>query len=307
MLNKLTDHALVAKTDSLVQEERAILTNLLHHFREIERRRLYSDFGYKSLYDMLTKKFGYSEDQAYRRIAAMRLLKEIPEIETQINEGLLNLTHLGLAQNLFRQEKKIHQIEISREEKLQVLTAFANKTTREAEKIAFSFSSRPEELKEDRIQSISESKIELRFLASADLQRKIETLKGWRAHRDPKMSLGELFEQLCDLALLEWAPGKSAAPRKHGVTRSTSRTIARVKVSRDQKPSAAAIRRSIFSQAENKCEKCGSEYALEIDHIQPRAFGGESTTQNLRLLCRSCNQRAAIVNLGQKKMDRYLS
>ena len=70
-----TDSNLVNRTVTLVREEREILTALLHHFREIERRRLFSALGFKSLFDMAVHKFGYSEDQAYRRIVAARLLK----------------------------------------------------------------------------------------------------------------------------------------------------------------------------------------------------------------------------------------
>ncbi|MCC7405203.1 MAG: HNH endonuclease, partial [Bdellovibrionales bacterium] len=44
-----------------------------------------------------------------------------------------------------------------------------------------------------------------------------------------------------------------------------------------------------------------------IDHVRPQALGGSSAPQNLRVLCRSCNQRAAIKVFGQTRMDRYLS
>ncbi|NUM89448.1 MAG: HNH endonuclease, partial [Bdellovibrionales bacterium] len=49
-----------------------------------------------------------------------------------------------------------------------------------------------------------------------------------------------------------------------------------------------------------------SRYALEIDHRVPRAHGGTSTPENLRLLCRSCNQRAAIQAFGLRKMEPHL-
>jgi hypothetical protein len=65
--------------------------------------------AYKSLFDFTVRRLGFPEDQAYRRIAAMKLLKEIPEIEEKINAGEISLTHIGLAQSLFRQEMKTHQ------------------------------------------------------------------------------------------------------------------------------------------------------------------------------------------------------
>lgn len=306
MIKNLDDRTLLSKTDSLVREERELLTKLLHHLREIERRRLFADFGYKSLYDMLVKKYGYSEDQAYRRISAMRLLAELPEIEAKINQGDLNLSHLGLAQTLFRQERKTHQTEVPKIDKLKVLESFARTTTREAERIAFSFSSAPEMLQSGRIRAVSEDQIEMRFVASLATQEKIETLKGWLAHKSPNVQLGELFEMLCDLALAEWDPRKPAAPRKQRVqARRALTTEDQPRVRRSN--SIAGLRREIFRGAGNVCEKCGSQHALEIDHVRPRAVGGDSTRENLRLLCRACNQRAAIRNLGLRKMNPFLN
>ncbi|NUM88400.1 MAG: HNH endonuclease, partial [Bdellovibrionales bacterium] len=68
----------------------------------------------------------------------------------------------------------------------------------------------------------------------------------------------------------------------------------------------APLKRLIWQKARNKCENCHSRYALEIDHRIPRALGGPNTPENLRLLCRSCNQRAAIQALGLRKMEPHL-
>lgn len=39
------------------------------------------------------------------------------------------------------------------------------------------------------------------------------------------------------------------------------------------------------------CAQCGSREDLTIDHIHPRALGGDHEDDNLRVLCRSCNSR----------------
>jgi 5-methylcytosine-specific restriction endonuclease McrA len=51
---------------------------------------------------------------------------------------------------------------------------------------------------------------------------------------------------------------------------------------------------------------CAGVFALEIDHRKPRALGGNSEPENLRLLWRSCNQRAAIKSIGLEKMATFL-
>ncbi|NUM89320.1 MAG: HNH endonuclease, partial [Bdellovibrionales bacterium] len=68
----------------------------------------------------------------------------------------------------------------------------------------------------------------------------------------------------------------------------------------------AALQRHIWQKARNKCENCHSVYALEIDHRIPRALGGKTHAPNLRLLCRACNQRAAIQAMGLRKMEKHL-
>ena len=42
------------------------------------------------------------------------------------------------------------------------------------------------------------------------------------------------------------------------------------------------------------CSNCGTTHNLEIDHILPKAMGGTNEKNNLRILCRPCNQRAAV-------------
>jgi 5-methylcytosine-specific restriction endonuclease McrA len=73
-----------------------------------------------------------------------------------------------------------------------------------------------------------------------------------------------------------------------------------------KKPSAAQTRRDVFARAGSACENCGSTFALEIDHIHPKALGGSSDAENLRVLCRACNQRAAIQVFGVDKMGEFL-
>ena len=39
------------------------------------------------------------------------------------------------------------------------------------------------------------------------------------------------------------------------------------------------------------CQRCGSDEALSVDHIVPRALGGNDSFDNLQVLCTSCNSR----------------
>lgn len=296
------------KINFLIQTERETLTKILHHLREIERRRLFSQLGCRSLFDYAVKHLGYSEDQAYRRIQAMRAIQELPEVEEKLKSGTLSLTNLALAQKHFKQEKKLAVKNYSIVEKMELINKIIEKPTREAEKIVLSQSSSSGSLIPDKIKSVSEKEIEVRFIANEVLQKKIEKLKGLRAHSKPTISLGELFNELCDLAIEKWDIGrKTGAPQKPCSKISLVADDVKIQNLGIEQKLTIKIKREVWKRAQSKCELCHSQYALQMDHIQPKALGGKNNLENLRLLCRSCNQRATIKALGVEQMGRFLN
>jgi hypothetical protein len=76
----LSNEALLRNTHALVAEERKLTTEILWHMHEIQVRRLYAEKGFASLFEYAVQGLGYSEAAAGRRIAAMRLLVDVPEI-----------------------------------------------------------------------------------------------------------------------------------------------------------------------------------------------------------------------------------
>lgn len=59
---------------------------------------------------------------------------------------------------------------------------------------------------------------------------------------------------------------------------------------------AALNRRSVFARDGHECQYCGGA-AESIDHVVPRAKGGQHTWENVVAACRTCNVR---------KRDRFL-
>ncbi|MBS1984832.1 MAG: HNH endonuclease [Bdellovibrionales bacterium] len=59
-----------------------------------------------------------------------------------------------------------------------------------------------------------------------------------------------------------------------------------------------AVKHAVWRKAEGKCVRCGSMHRLNFDHIQPFALGGDSSPENIQLLCNSCNLRRAISSFG---------
>lgn len=54
-------------------------------------------------------------------------------------------------------------------------------------------------------------------------------------------------------------------------------------------PLSNTIRSKIYARDGRKCGYCGATEKLNIDHIQPVTRGGNSTEENLQVLCSSCN------------------
>ena len=345
-LTHLTDEELDQQLVGLARKEREILTDILNHLRECEARRLYSKYKFQSLFEYAIKRMGYSEDQAARRISAMRLLKELPTIEEKIEAGSLTLTHLVKAQTLFNQEKKAERTRTN-SEKLDLLCKIESTSKREAERRL---------AEESFVASLPQQpKIELDSF-DASLQKKLTHLLGVRASARPNMTLHDLIDEMADLAIEKWDPlakAERAARRKAVAEQKTvaahvneaacmktcerldesapfTVTAPPIGASKDLKSDAprpapvrvesgsttvrrgysryipAALRHQVYMRDRGICRNCGSSHDVEVDHVVPLASGGASATENLRLLCRSCNQRHAIESFGGGVMWNYL-
>ena len=283
-LKILTDECLLSETKRLVQQERELLTTILHHLLEIERRRLFGE--HTSLHAYAVGALGYSDDMAYRRVAAMRLLKELPEIEDHLAAGHLNLSHWGVAQSVFKRERKAGR-PLSPETKLELLAEMAGRSTREAEAVAQRYSTEPPKFRET-IRPNGRGRDLVTIELSDEVLRDLDGLRGLLAHEHPNMTLAGLLQRLSRLAQEQWNPARPTVRNVSPVTK-------------------AAIRREIWRRDSHACVKCKSRFAVQEDHITPASMGGAYTLENVRLLCRSCNQRAAIEKLGLDKMARYLA
>lgn len=282
-LRTISDEALLTATKRLAREEREILAEILRHLQEVERRRLFCDHG--SLFGYAVNELKYTEDQAWRRLAAMRLFREVPEIEAQVVRGDLGLTHIGIASEIFASEKKKGRT-FSRDRKREVFAAMAGLPTRKAKRVALEFA---EELptQPDQVRPLTGGRNLVKIEVHDDTLAKMEKVKGRLAHVSPNMSFDAVINKTCDIALEHLDPARE--PKRN------------VKTS-----GRAGVRRAVFKR-DQRCVNCGSDFALEIDHIHPKGMGGGDSIDNLRVLCRTCNQRAAIETYGQDKMEPHLS
>src|SRR3954470_23670125 len=155
-LPSIGDDQLLTRTDEVAWAERKMTTLLLHHLSEIQTRLLFSKAGYPSLFEYVVKRLKMSESSAYRRIAAMRLIREFPEVKAKIESGALSLSVAAQAQAYFRQEKP------TPEEKLELLARLEGKTSRQAEREIAGRAGKP--LVRESIRPLGDGRIELKLI-----------------------------------------------------------------------------------------------------------------------------------------------
>ena len=105
-LRSLSDPELLSRTHAKAAEERRVTSEFLQHLAEVERRKLYLAQGHSSLWDYLVRDLGYSEGSAHRRISALRLMLDVPEIGQALEDGRLSLSVASKAQTFLRREER---------------------------------------------------------------------------------------------------------------------------------------------------------------------------------------------------------
>jgi 5-methylcytosine-specific restriction endonuclease McrA len=324
----LSDDQLIERLRGHVLEERRVVTSILEYLREVDRRRLYAEAGYPSLWDFCIRELGYSEGAASRRINSMRLLRDLPELKKDIEEGKHNLSSLAQAQKFFRIEEKHHSKKMSSDQKMEVLHKLENKTSLECEKELIQLSSVPLQISRPQTERLLDEKhVELKLVINQKLLLKLKRVQALRSHASPSMNYAELLEFMADEILKRFDPAekaKSALSKSISPKSASSKPVGpktekdlpgeppvSTKSAADLMNEAPAwgervaipetIRRSVWLREEGKCghrdprtgRVCGSRHFLEIDHIRPVSRGGGNEPSNLRLRCRGHNQRYA--------------
>ncbi len=135
------------------------------------------------------------------------------------------------------------------------------------------------------------------------MKEKLELARDLMSHSSPSGDLTIVLERAVDLLIAELQkkklgrtdrPQKEAPAKKPHVTRAARRKV----VARDGF-------RCSFVAADGR--RCDAVAFLEFDHEHPKAFGGGSKPENLRLLCRAHNRWAAEQVYGKTHISRAIA
>jgi len=204
----LKDKDLLTQTELLVSQERHLTSQVLYYLEEIARRRLFASLGYSSLFSYCTEHLKYSHSQAQRRIEAMRLSSQLPEIKTKVATGQLNLTNVAAAAVVFRQQSLVQPL--SKETKQEIMSKIENKSTREAEKVLLQSFGANKLVPPERMRQVTQSHVQISFSASESLLAKLERLKGLLVHQTSTNSWAEVIEKISDIVLEKIDPLEKA-------------------------------------------------------------------------------------------------
>jgi 5-methylcytosine-specific restriction endonuclease McrA len=286
-----SDDELLSTARRLIGAERKLTAKLVAYLAEIEERRLHLVAGFASMFDFCTRGLGLSENEAFRRIAAARLGRRFPAVHALLASGAVHLTTLELLREHLTDENHV-----------ELLESVSGKTKREVEALLATRFPKPNA--PSRVRQLSPERFKVEFTASAELRRKLELCRDLMSHANSSRDLAPVIERAIDLLLTDLERTRLKRTKRPRTATPSSDRESRARV-------ASATRRKVFDRDGLQCtyvspdgRRCEAHAFLELDHKHPRALGGDSGSENLRVLCRAHNQLAAEQTFGRDTMER---
>ncbi|MBL6990725.1 MAG: HNH endonuclease [Bacteriovoracaceae bacterium] len=271
MICKLSDKQLVAGIKIKVKEEKQIIIEVLNYLEEIDKRKLFVDYGAPSLFKFCTRILKYSDAEAAIRVKTIRAIKAAPIIKEKIKDGSLSLTTAASLYAFFKNNRI--------QNKSKLVEHVCGRSSKEVKNILHSLSKNPP----PRMLNIT---------LPEHLLKKLE-------------KVGRDFDDCSELEVIECLLDKYIEQTELAKAKRTS-----TKQSKSQRYITREVKESVDTRAQNRCEgfspitgkRCTSRVNLQYDHLRPISLGGDSSTENIRKLCFGCNQRAAVKAFGTEKM-----
>lgn len=313
-LSGLSDDELLGKVQALAETERFALIDLLVHLGELDERDACQRHGYASVFAYLTRRLGYSESDAIRRVRVARAARRFPSILRLLARGRLHLVGVSMLQPYLNSENHGR-----------ILGQACGKSQREIERMAAGLQAAAPEPR-DRIRALPAP------TAIAEAKRAAPSVNGGNPLLDlappatvpgqctPSAGQGrrvftfaasdkvhDWFLQARDLLRHKFPEGRM----EHIFGEALRRLVEQENPARSRRaprtpaplPDAARhiplwVQDEVWRRDGGRCAyagplgaACGERGWLEFDHITPWAMGGRSDDPaNIRLLCRAHNQ-----------------
>ena len=253
---------IIASLERSVERENKATALVVAHLAILERERIHIDMGYSSLYAYCIKNLkGYSKQKAYRRIRAARAALHHPEILDDLESGALSLTAIAaVAKHLTGGVAGTELLAASRRKSVRQVKAL----------VAARFPDPDSPRGELRIEPVGEDRVRIEMVVSTELAERVETARCIARHRNPGGDLESILSEALDLFLAHVENGNLAKVE--------STQLAQERPA-DMAPSGA--RGEVYEADKGRFtfegpdRACGERAFIEIDHVEPRATGGQ--------------------------------
>ncbi len=264
------------------QTEKRATVVLLDFLHEVDRRQLYLERGYGSLFSYVKDYLGYSEHQSVERVSAMRLVFRVTEVKEALHLGKLNLTTVALLASHVRKHK------LSAKQTAALVPTVEGKSKREIEKIL-----EPEK-RSRRIEIELDEECEALF-------ERFRELEG-----NPGLTASECFKMTLKRTVAAKEKKLGSPPPDHEAAQQSSSQNPE-QVANSSRYVSMRTKHSVRQRSGDQCEyvdlktgrRCESRYGLQFDHKIPYALGGETSTENMRHLCAAHNRWFAAKLFGK--------
>jgi hypothetical protein len=318
---QLSNADLVAVVSRYAQGERTATAQLIASLAEFDRRRLYLDEGFTSLFDYCRDVLHLSEHSSYARIEAARAARRFPCVVDMLREGSLSLTnlcllrrhltetnHVALLQEARHKRKpEVERIVARLQPRPDVASAVRRLPAPRSAEVACETSSStlaepaagspqpitflsPSVPKPAIIAPLTPERYKIQVTVDRETHDMLRQAQDLMRHAipngDPALIIARALRLLVDDQLKKKA-AVTARPGKAREIADGSRVI------------PAAVRREVWSRDGGRCAFEGSrgrcrEYGtLEYHHVVPYAMGGQATADNIELRCRAHNAHEA--------------
>jgi len=333
-----------ARLADLLRREHAAMADFLVALADFDRRRLWVELGYRSLFEFLHRELGLSNKGAahFRNVAA-DLVQRFPDIVEPLGDGRLCIS------TVFELAKVL-----SPENQHEVLPRFFHRSKREAMEVVAEL--RPVEsppirtvvtpvrtaVAEPPAACVAASVSPELALSAAPAAVLPARLLDANSRTQPHESRADVAPLTAELSRFHVTVSrrflaKLAAARdalSHGRPDATDEEILEAgldllvqahakrkglveKPRKEPRPSKtdripAHVKRAVWLRDGGRCqfklasgEICGCTRDVQFAHIKARALGGLPTIENTRLLCRTHNQYEARRDFGDAFMERF--
>ena len=167
--------------------------------------------------------------------------------------------------------------------------------------------------KRDTVEPLTAELSRFHLTVSRRFLEKLDKAKDALSHSHPGASAEAILEAGLDLLLARDAKRKGlvAKPRSAPPPHPGPLLCSRGGEGSRSDRIPASVKRAVWIRDQGRCSwplesggVCGSTHRLQFDHIEPRARGGPSTVENIRIACDRHDQYAARLLFGDEWMEK---